>query len=252
MQVNASIDEADVGRIRPGQHVTFRVDAYPTDTFNGTVAQVRLQPQVVQNVTTYGTVIDVPNPDLKLKPGMTANVKVEIAKRSDVLRVPNAALRFRPTADVFAALNQPVPPEVQYGAGARGRNAQGGSNPQRGAGPTSAQQATPVPMNGEGYGPSTGARQSPSAGSGQSFDPARMMDRFKSMTPDEQQQFIARMKERKGRDACARREAEARRTADGSDDRRAVRAAAGRGIARPCLGVHGSSAEARRRAARDL
>ena len=76
MQVNANIDEADVGRIRPGQHVTFRVDAYPTDTFEGTVSQIRLQPVVVSNVTTYGTVIDVPNAQLKLKPGMTANVKV--------------------------------------------------------------------------------------------------------------------------------------------------------------------------------
>src|SRR5262249_24444192 len=115
MQVNASIDEADVGRIRPGQHVTFRVDAYPTDTRDGTVSQIRLQPVVVQNVTTYGTIVDVPNNDLKLKPGMTANLKVEIAKRSDALRIPNAALRFRPTADLFAALNQAVPPEAQFG-----------------------------------------------------------------------------------------------------------------------------------------
>src|SRR5205814_1356988 len=78
MQVNANIDEADVGRIRPGQHVTFHVDAYPTETFEGIVSQIRLQPVVVQNVTTYGTVIDVPNNQPKLKPGMTANVKVEI------------------------------------------------------------------------------------------------------------------------------------------------------------------------------
>src|SRR5919202_4060094 len=126
MQVNANTDEADVGRIRPGQHVTFRVDAYPTDTFTGTVSQIRLQPVVVQNVTTYGTVIDVPNTELKLKPGMTANVKIEIAKKSDVLRVPNAALRFRPTADVFAALNQAVPPEVQF-AGGRGNRGSRGS-----------------------------------------------------------------------------------------------------------------------------
>src|SRR2546422_5654688 len=103
MQVTANIDEADVGRIRPAQHVTFRVDAYPTETFEGTVSQIRLQPVVVQNVTTYGTVIDVPNAQLKLKPGMTANVKIEIAKRSDALRIPNAALRFRPTTDLFAA-----------------------------------------------------------------------------------------------------------------------------------------------------
>src|SRR5437773_3058051 len=121
MQVNANIDESDVGRIRPAQHVTFRVDAYPTETFEGTVAQIRLQPVVVQNVTTYGTVIDVPNQQLKLKPGMTANVRVEIAKRSDALRIPNAALRFRPSADVFAALNQQVPPEAQS-AGGRGRS----------------------------------------------------------------------------------------------------------------------------------
>src|SRR5881628_2038321 len=126
MQVNANIDEADVGRIRPGQHVTFRVDAYPTDNFEGTVSQIRLQPVVVSNVTTYGTVIDVPNVQLKLKPGMTANVKVEIAKRTDVLRVQNAALRFRPTPDLFAALNQPVPPEATPGGG-RGRSAQGGT-----------------------------------------------------------------------------------------------------------------------------
>lgn len=120
MQVNANVDESDVGRIRPGQKVRFRVDAYATEEFTGTVAQVRLQPIVSQNVVTYVTVIDVPNPALKLKPGMTANVTIEIAKRSDVLRVPNAALRFRPTADTFAALNQAVPPEMQRGAATSG------------------------------------------------------------------------------------------------------------------------------------
>src|SRR5260221_3782072 len=125
MQVNANIDEADVGRIRPGQHVTFRVDADPTVTFEGAVYQIRLQPVVVSNVTTYGTVIDVPNAQLKLKPGMTANVKVEIGKRTDVLRVPNAALRFRPTPEVFTALNQPMPPEAQFAGGGR-RGGRGG------------------------------------------------------------------------------------------------------------------------------
>ena len=92
MQVNASIDEADVGRIRPGQTVTFRVDAYPGQQFEGSVAQIRLQPVVVQNVTTYATIINVPNPELKLKPGMTANLRVQIATRPDVLRV-----RMRPS-----------------------------------------------------------------------------------------------------------------------------------------------------------
>ncbi|MGH9373731.1 MAG: efflux RND transporter periplasmic adaptor subunit, partial [Vicinamibacterales bacterium] len=117
MQVIANIDEADVGRMRPGQAVSFRVDAYPTDTFTGTVSQVRLQPAVVQNVVTYSTVIAVPNPELKLKPGMTANVTIEIARRNNVLRIPNRALSFRPTPEMFAALNQPVPPELERGRG---------------------------------------------------------------------------------------------------------------------------------------
>jgi HlyD family secretion protein len=99
MQVNASIDESDIGQIKPGQAVTFRVDAYPRDVFTGTVSQVRLQPVVAQNVVSYVTVIDVPNKELKLKPGMTANVTVEIARADDVLRVQNAALRFQPPAD---------------------------------------------------------------------------------------------------------------------------------------------------------
>ena len=117
MQVVADIDESDVGRIRPRQRVSFRVDAYPNDEFTGTVTQIRLQPKVVQNVVTYATVIDVPNPQLKLKPGMTATVTIEIARKTDVIRVPNAALRFRASPDVFAALNLPVPPELQRGAG---------------------------------------------------------------------------------------------------------------------------------------
>ena len=74
MQVVANLDESDVGRIRPGQHVSFRVDAYPADDFEGSVSQVRLQPIVQQNVVTYATVIDVPNPALKLKPGMSYTV----------------------------------------------------------------------------------------------------------------------------------------------------------------------------------
>ena len=136
MQVLASLDESDVGRIRPGQLVRFRVDAFPTEEFTGNVTQVRLQPTTVQNVVTYQTVIDVPNPGLKLKPGMTANVNIEIARRNDVLRVPNTALRFRPTAEIFAALGQ-TPPAGGLGGG-RGRGA--------GAGPdTRNEQAVPTP-----------------------------------------------------------------------------------------------------------
>jgi len=112
MQVSASIDESDIGRIRPSQRVTFQVDAYPNERFTGTVSQVRLQPTVVQNVTTYSVIVDVPNKSLKLKPGMTANVNVEIAAREEAVRVPNAALRFRPTAAMFSALGQAAPVEA--------------------------------------------------------------------------------------------------------------------------------------------
>jgi HlyD family secretion protein len=128
MQVSANIDESDVGRIRPQQRVTFRVDAYPTEQFVGMVIQIRLQPVVQSNVTTYGTIISVPNDDLKLKPGMTANLKVEVSRKNDAVRVPNAAIRFRPTPEMFAALNQPVPPEAQFGGrGGRGGRGAGGA-----------------------------------------------------------------------------------------------------------------------------
>ena len=104
MHLNASIDESDVGQIEAGQAVVFRVDAYPHDTFAGRVAQVRLQAIVSQNVVTYATVVDVENPALKLKPGMTATVTVEVARREKALVVPTAALRFKPTPAVLATL----------------------------------------------------------------------------------------------------------------------------------------------------
>ncbi len=96
MQVNTNIDEADVGTIKPGMDATFTVDAYPGEVFRGTISQVRLAPTTIQNVVTYNAIIDVPNPQLKLKPGMTSNVKIVIESVEDVLKVPNAALRFRP------------------------------------------------------------------------------------------------------------------------------------------------------------
>jgi HlyD family secretion protein len=99
MQVETRIDEADIGRVAPGLKATFTVDAFPDATFEGTVRQVRLAPTVEQNVVTYTTVIDVPNPEQKLKPGMTANVTIGIERRDDVLRVANAALRFHPPAE---------------------------------------------------------------------------------------------------------------------------------------------------------
>lgn len=201
MQVNANVDEADVGRIRPGQDVTFKVDAYPTEDFEGKVTQIRLQPIVVQNVTTYGTVIDVPNQDLKLKPGMTANVKIQIAKRANALRLPNSALRFRPNADIFAALGQPVPPELAGGMRGRTAGARGGQQPAAGgpqaatggsrgpASPAAGADASARPM-------SPGIPGAPGAQGDQGDRRARMLERLKTMTPDERRQFIQRMKDR--------------------------------------------------------
>jgi HlyD family secretion protein len=96
MQVIANIDQADIGVINQSNGVNFTVDAFPGHNFGGTISQIRLNPQNVQNVVTYNVVIDVRNPDLKLKPGMTANLTITIAERQDALKVPNAALRFRP------------------------------------------------------------------------------------------------------------------------------------------------------------
>src|SRR5512136_479710 len=102
MQVDTSVAEADVGRLRPGMAATFTVDAYPSEVFRGVVRQIRNAPQTVQNVVTYDAVIDVENPELKLKPGMTANVTFVYAEKEDVLRVPNAALRFKPPPGLLA------------------------------------------------------------------------------------------------------------------------------------------------------
>jgi HlyD family secretion protein len=94
MQIDALVSEADIGGIETNQHVSFTVDAYPLRTFQGTVLQIRNSPQTNQNVITYDTVIKVDNSDLKLRPGMTANVSITTAERDDVLRIPNSALRF--------------------------------------------------------------------------------------------------------------------------------------------------------------
>ncbi len=97
MQVNASIDEADVSKVRPGMEAAFTVDAYSGEVFTGKLGQVRLAASTVQNVVTYNAIIDVSNPQLRLKPGMTATVKILIRKVEDVLRLPNSALRFKPS-----------------------------------------------------------------------------------------------------------------------------------------------------------
>jgi HlyD family secretion protein len=124
MQVLTNIDEADVGGIKLGQAASFSVDAYPDQTFHGSVAQIRLSTQTVQNVVTYPVMLDVPNLDGKLMPGMTANVVIPVDVRRNTLRVPNAALRFKPDdADV---LHTPGDNAAPGGPGGGGGTAAGG------------------------------------------------------------------------------------------------------------------------------
>jgi HlyD family secretion protein len=221
MQVNANIDEADVGRIRPQQHVVFRVDAYPASEFDGTVSQIRLQPTTVQNVVTYATVIDVPNNDLRLKPGMTANVQIQIATRNNVLRVPNTSLRFRPTTDIFAALGQTPPPEFSRVGGRPTGNGQGrpgglGTGTQEqpatsGGQPSSGATSRPRGTAGDQVPATTDKQppqqqgQKPAAGQGQgrpdwqNMSPEerrrRFEERLKNATPEERERMMERMRQ---------------------------------------------------------
>jgi HlyD family secretion protein len=145
MQVDTSVSEADIGKLKPGMATSFSVDAYPTKTFRGTIRQLRNAPQTVQNVVTYDAVIDVSNPNLELRPGMTANVTFVYDQRDGALRVANAALRFQPPPELAGGR---VGAGAAAGAGAGERGADradggaavaragggGGGRPQRAAG----------------------------------------------------------------------------------------------------------------------
>jgi len=155
MQVYASTDESDVGMIRNGQVVTFKVDAFPRDTFTGRVSQIRMNATTVQNVVTYNTVIDFANPDLKLFPGMTAYITIPVASTQSVLRAPNGALRYKPdlSAEEIRALYQKYGLDdktgVQViaeapGGGVPGKQYRAQAPGQAGGGNTSGQTRTPL------------------------------------------------------------------------------------------------------------
>ena len=118
MQVVGNVDEADIGQVKVGQHVTFTVDAYTNDTFNGTVTQVRLNPTTESNVVTYEVIVNAPNPDHKLIPGMTANLTIYTLELNDVIAVPLKALKFHPqeSEDKDSGLPVPVADENAKGA----------------------------------------------------------------------------------------------------------------------------------------
>src|SRR5215472_9732256 len=130
MQIDSNVAEADVGAVEVGQDVDFTVDAFPNQTFHGKVVQVRNAPITVQNVVTYDTVIGVDNKDLKLKPGMTANVSIIIAHKDNVLQLKNAALRFRPP-EAATASSGPSQPRPAGSPGGQGQRPTGGARERR-------------------------------------------------------------------------------------------------------------------------
>lgn len=117
MQVVGNVDEADIGQVKVGEHVTFTVDAYPNDTFNGTVTQVRLNPTTESNVVTYEVIVNAPNPEHKLIPGMTANLTIYTLELENVIAVPLKALKFQPmdNEDEKAGLPEAVPAKEMKG-----------------------------------------------------------------------------------------------------------------------------------------
>lgn len=153
MQITAAVSEADIGAVAEGQDVRFTVDAYPSRPFRGRVSQIRNSPKTVENVVTYQTIIDVRNPDLKLKPGMTANVSIVVAERENVLRISNAALRVRLPENLTPATPPPAAQPAGSGPAVRTARAETTSAPGA-AGETAA--GSPRQRRGGGGGPPPG------------------------------------------------------------------------------------------------
>ncbi len=164
MKVECSVDESDIGKVKEGQKVRFTVEAYPNDSFNGVVQQVRFSPETVSNVVTYTTIVNVDNPEKKLLPGMTATVSIIVGEAKDVLRVSNAALRFTPnlSAEELARMQQEMRDRMmaqrQAQGGQPGTAAPGGSAP---AGAPEGGQARPAGLNRQGGGEGGSTRVRP-------------------------------------------------------------------------------------------
>jgi HlyD family secretion protein len=157
MKVECSVDEADIGKVKENQLARFTVEAFPDETFRGTVRQVRYSPETVQNVVTYTTIVDVENPEKKLRPGMTATVSIIVGEAKNVIRVSNAALRFTP--NLPAEEMQKIFKEMGDRMQAR-RPAEGGAAPAGGpAAPAGQAVAGAAPAQVQGAAPSQGGRQ---------------------------------------------------------------------------------------------
>ncbi len=129
LKLEGGVDESEIGKVRQGMRVVFTVDAYPNREFEGTITMVQLNPTTQSNVVTYTTVAEVKNNDLSLRTGMTASMRIIVAQKNNVLRIPNAALRFRPTNDMYKVLGQEPPTPAGRAGGARGRAGNDGAAP---------------------------------------------------------------------------------------------------------------------------
>jgi HlyD family secretion protein len=158
MKVECDVDESDIGKVKEGQKVRFTVEAYPNEAFNGVVAQVRVSPTTVQNVVTYTTIVNVENPEKKLLPGMTATVSMIVGEAKNVLRVPNAALRFTPTMtpEEMAKIQQEM--RDRFMAQRQAQGGQPGTAPQGGGQPTAAPQGSGAPAAAGGQAATGGQR----------------------------------------------------------------------------------------------
>ena len=208
LKLSAGVDEADIGKIRRGMKVNFTVDSYPNTTFSGTVDAVRLNATTQSNVVTYPVWINAQNPDLKLRPSMTANLHIVITTAPNVVRIPNQALRFRPTNDMFTSLGLTPPPAGRGGRGGRGTTpavdgegaALNGARGQQARGGQTANGAAAPGRNGQaptGNGADFAAGQGGRGGQG--FSATQGRGQFANMTPEERQRMIEQGGGRGGR-----------------------------------------------------
>ncbi len=189
MQINADIDEADIGKIKVGLPVEFTVDAYADESFEGKVNQVRLSPSTTQNVVTYSVIIDVDNPQMKLLPGMTANVTIIVREKEDVLRIPESALRFKPSKELWKLFGLKWDDKFSSRSGRRFGSGQSTGMTNKASG--QAQQGASVQGKSKQWG-------------NQKSIPESLRVKFAKMSPEQKAAFKEKMKKQGGRPDFAR------------------------------------------------
>jgi HlyD family secretion protein len=197
LKLTAGVDESEIGKIRPGMEVLFTVDTYPNTTFRGTVENVRLNATTTQNVVTYPVWINVPNPDLRLRPSLTATVRIVLQTANGAVRIPNQALRFRPTSDMYTALGltPPAPPAGRAAGAGRGENAEGPGAarvaPPAGGAPASAATAGPQAAPAAAAQAPRGAQPAVAGAEGGRGRNGGGRGNFANLSPEERQRMMA-------------------------------------------------------------